>query len=240
MKSVTQDPGGRGTLYTPQGTGQFGRPKQRLTLTVSPEQLELVPGQIEALTLHVTNHGREIDQCTATVDGIEPHWYTPRAPIVRLLPGETGTVDITVCPPLPPVGLAAPAGDYPLTIKVSSYVDPTAVVTAPVHLHVLAIAGLVHGGLEATLTPQKLTTKGGARLRYALVNKGNLTQLVDLAAVDDRNGLRATLSEDRLSIIPGETRAVTLDLAPRRRKVWSRPERYTFHVWVTPAGDRSE
>src|SRR5687768_15451114 len=98
MKSVTHDPSRRGTLYTSRETGQrggegdggFGRPKLRLSLNVSPEQLELVPGQIEALTLHVSNHGREIDQCTATVEGIEPRWYSPRAPVVRLLPGETG------------------------------------------------------------------------------------------------------------------------------------------------------
>ncbi|HET7771340.1 MAG TPA: hypothetical protein VFN74_21395 [Chloroflexota bacterium] len=228
----------------------FGRPKRRFTLKVFPPQVEVVPGQPETLTLELSNLGREIDQLSVVVEGIEASWYTPHAPGVRLFPGETGTVEITIRPPVPEeseaIGAArgraariARAGEYAVTLRVRSYVDKDAVELQAVSVRVLPLAGLLHGGLEGTLIPQRVTVKGGTRLRYELVNRGNVDQLVDLAVVDDREGLRCRLSEDRLAVAPGETRAVTVFLAPRRWRVWARPERFPFRVWVSPSGDET-
>jgi hypothetical protein len=181
------------------------------------------------VVLAVVNQGPVVDQFGLLVEGLDPAWYTVKTASVNLVPGAAGMLELDIHLP---DGHDALAGTHEVTLRVLSREAPTAPAVVYVTIDVIAL-----GGVEATLTPQRVAIGWRGEGRYALTiaNRGNSDLLLDLAARQADDTLVLRLEPDRVSLPHGGSAEARVVAVPRKRPVVALARSHPFSVEALPA-----
>jgi pSer/pThr/pTyr-binding forkhead associated (FHA) protein len=191
---------------------------------VGPAQ-PVAPGTVTTAALTIQNRGTVVDEFVVRVSGVPANWVRVSKERVPLLPNAQEQVIITFQPPR---RAEAVASDHRFTVSVISREHHTGVNTEGV-LKVLPYLGFI-----MNLEPLR------SRRDFRLVaqNQGNSPVTYRLSGTDDEHGLLFNFSQDRLSLQPGQTLVVPLQVSPKVRPSIGTSQTRAFNI-VAEAGDQS-
>lgn len=168
---------------------------------VGPAQ-PVSPGGVVTATLTIQNRGTVVDELTVRVSGVPATWVRVSKERVPLLPNAQEAVTISFQPPR---RAEAVATDHRFTISIISREHRTGVNTQGV-LRVLPFSGFV-----LDLQPVR------SRRDFQVVaqNLGNAPVTYRLSGVDDEHALLYSFNQETVSLPPGQTVAVPLQVLPK-------------------------
>ncbi|WP_031077771.1 hypothetical protein [Streptomyces sp. NRRL S-118] len=174
-----------------------------LTVTVTPEEITVGPGQSADVSVTVVNTGTLVSHYETTVVGLpDPDCFRADPPTVELNPHQTGVVTVRVSVPAqgePYAGrhvlgvLVRKTGEHP-----ASRCEELALTVPPVTTPTTAVRPEV--------------AEGGPSARYAVEvgNTGNVTLPVTLRASDPENKVSFAFTPRTLTVAPGATASAEL------------------------------
>jgi hypothetical protein len=184
--------------------------------TLTPGQLLVTPGGEATFEASVRNTGGVVDSFTFTPLGPAAPWTACEPAALSLFPGQTGTVRITVRPPVTP---DLPEGPVAFAVRVVSNEDPAGSVVEEAMLHIAGVPVVT-----AELSPRTNRTRGkrASKYRIAVDNRGNVPAVVGFTAVDDEDALNITFLPPELQVAAGS--AAFCDVRVRAvRRFWRGP-----------------
>ena len=187
-------------LHSSPGAGRVGAFMPDTHLTVEP-------GDSMPANLIIVNQGAVVDHFQVNVEGIPADWVQAPSALQELMPGQQQEIVVTIRLPQTP---QSKAGDYPLTIRVSSQDAPDQVAE-------------IHGSLTVTpfyqshseLRPQRV--KAGQPAHLAIENRGNTAQSYTVKWEDAAHELAFDPLNSRLTVEGGQTGTVRFKAQPRHR-----------------------
>lgn len=198
--------------------------------TLNPLRLQVAPGGEARTKISVTNNGLVVDSFKLHVLGPAAGWTACEPSAISLFPGQSGTAQIVV---RPPVSSDVPYGPVPFAVRVVSAEDPAGSI---VEEGLLDIGGLPQ--VTADLSPRTGRARGlrASRHRIAVDNFGNAPALVSLVGSDDADTVDVQVKPSELEVAPGA--AALADVRVRaRRRFWRGPQvTHRFRVTALPAG----
>ena len=196
-----------------------------VSVALSAESLDVVPGEETVGTVTVRNTGSVIDQISVDVVGAAAAWSVVEPAVVNLYPGDVGEVRIHLKPPR----AAKPAaGKLKFGVRASSLEDPNGSSTAE---GTLMIAPFTE--LRVQLVPQISRGSRSGKHKIDISNLGNVAISTQVTAVDPDDALTFTLP--RPAVAPAGQITQSRLVAVPRRKFWSgKQESKPFQVVVQP------
>ena len=187
---------------------------------VGPAQ-PVAPGSVVTATLTIQNRGTVVDEFTVRVSGLPGNWVRLSKDRVPLLPNAQ---DQTVITFQPPRRAEAVASDHAFTISVISREHHTGVNAQGV-LRVLPYQGFV-----IELQPVR------SRRDFQVVaqNQGNAPVTYRLSGVDDEHALLYSFTQETVSVQPGQTLGVPLQVLPKSRPTIGTNQTRAFNVIAEP------
>jgi serine/threonine protein kinase/uncharacterized membrane protein len=195
-----------GTMIAPSmirssaGTGRVG-------LFLEETSLSVEPGSSTMVQFVVLNQGSLVDHFEVTVEGIPKEWVQAPTAALRLLPGVHQDVQATFRPPR---SLQSRAGEYPLTIRVTSRDAPDEVAEVSLPLTVTAFYEV-----SLDLRPRKQRGMSEGTFQVHVSNRGNADVTVRLEAVDPEDGCQYAFDPAQMDLPPGDERTAQLRVRPR-------------------------
>ncbi len=168
---------------------------------VGPAQ-PVAPGGVVTATLTIQNRGTVVDELTVRVSGVAANWVRISKERVPLLPNAQEAVTISFQPPR---RAEAVATDHRFTISVISREHRTGVNTQGV-LRVLPFSGFV-----IDLQP----VRSRRNFQVMAQNQGNAPVTYRLSGVDDEHALLYSFNQETVTLQPGQTLAVPLQVLPK-------------------------
>ncbi len=177
-------------------------------VSVEPTSIEVAPGgERSGIEVVVYNMSQIVDAYQIiAVD--PPDWLQAESAEVRLLPGtsESTMVDVGVAP-----GVLAPAGSYPLRVRVQSVAHPEIVVEYVVTVGVLQTTRPLTLRLEPTVI--RAVDAAAARIQVTVDNTaGNRPRQVRLAGRDPESLLRFSFSPASVEVPAGGVAVVAVSV----------------------------
>ena len=188
---------------------------------VSPNLLEVAPGESCTFAVHITNPTSLIDAYEVSIFGLDPNWVRIPQHRLSLFPAEAGDVEITIM--LPTV---FPAGYRQLSVHVRSHNDPNEFTLTP-----LGLVALGQPRLSARVDPVVVT--GGSEATFGLVvhNEGNTVVDAVVSVTDPEETAETEVVPATLSMPPGHQEVVQVTVRGRRPWVGAPKVRtFTFAV----------
>ena len=205
----------------------FTGPKStRIGVNLGASQYSVMPGNAIQVALTVINQGQVVDHFRVSLNGVPFEWLSSPTPEIRLMPGESQSVEITVQPPHIP---QSKAGEYPLTLRVASLADPSQVVELKASL---TVQPFYQYDLE--LRPKKHSSVGEGNFIVRVANQSNATLTVQLEGRDPEEGCRYTFTPSPASVPAGQEGLVQLKVSPRSAMVGEQPKPYPFTLTARP------
>lgn len=206
-------------VYTPPGGTVFSKdiPQMDETLPAAPLRPELqsvleepqqsvAPGSRMQLVLTLENLTDTIRACDIEQTLVDADWIQPSAATVRLEKREKTVVLIQLHPPRGP---EVKPGDYELVVTVTPHDAPEQAVRHTRTLEVVAFHGLSMA-VHAANQPGKFIV--------VVQNLGNVAADIQLDGWHSQRALKFDFADADLSLAPGETAQVGLEVQPRQRK----------------------
>ncbi|HEY4018824.1 MAG TPA: hypothetical protein VGM75_09070 [Pseudonocardiaceae bacterium] len=164
---------------------------------LTPAELSVTPGESATFEISVRNTGTVVDSFTLRPLGPLASWTTCEPAVVSLFPGQSGTAQVTVAPPL---DADTPSGPVAVAVRVISTEDPTGSV---VDEGVLRIGGV--SLVTAELSPRTGRARGRrtSKYRMALDNRGNTPALVGFTGLDEEDAVDITFQPPELEVPAG-------------------------------------
>lgn len=197
----------------------------RVVTTIDQASLAVLPGSPPVnVTVNLFNESDVIDQLTLTVEGIPVDWWSLDQPVVRLYPHEGSAVSFSIHPP---ARQDVMAGDYTVSVRVTSSSDEASTATASLTLSVL-----FYGGFDVQL---RSLDNAGRRGMYSLDirNLANSGMSLEVRAYDRDGELKFDLpSTVELAALV----EVELPFSVRHRagRLVGQPESHPITVELTP------
>jgi hypothetical protein len=195
------------------------------TIEATPEPA--APG-VEPITVPVQVHNTsDIVQAYAVEPlGTLARYATAEPPVLRLYPGTSGEVQVTLV--IPRSG-EVPAGQYPFGVKVTPTETPSESVTQETTIEVLPFLDTT-----AELIPRTSRGRNGAIHDMAVDNRGNVPVRFVVSGADAGQALKFDVKPQSFEIGPGEARFAEVGVKPVQR-FWRGPDRtHQFQVTVSP------
>ncbi|MDT5043560.1 MAG: hypothetical protein QOE51_4545 [Actinoplanes sp.] len=196
-----------------------------VSVALSAESLDVVPGEETVCTLTARNTGSVIDQISVDVVGVAAAWSVVEPAVVNLYPGDIGEVRVHM---KPPKASKPAAGKMKFGVRATSLEDPAGSATAEGTLNVAPFTEL-----RVALLPQ--ISRGSRRGKHKIdvSNLGNVPVSTQITAVDPDDAL--TFTVPRPAVAPAGKITQSRLVAVPRRKFWSgKQETKPFQVVVTP------
>jgi hypothetical protein len=173
------------------------------------EQVFLTPGEQTAVTLRVSNTGRDVDAYTLEVEGVPGSWVAIPDPPLLLAPGKQAAVVLLVTPPRTQ---ESRAGSYQVALRVRSATAQEALGTAHARWDVQA-----YSAASLSLAPPQAESRSEASYRVLLRNEGNADATFRLAAGEQSSSLTYRFAQNEVPLAPGQALAVPLQIAAPKR-----------------------
>jgi hypothetical protein len=196
-----------------------------VSVALSEETLDLVPGDEAVCGVSVRNTGSVIDQITVDVVGPAAAWSVVEPAVLNLYPGDVGEVRVHLRPPR----AAQPnAGPVRYGVRASSLEDPRGSATAE---GTVVVAPFTE--LRVALVPQ--ISRGSRRGKHKIdvSNLGNVPVGTQFAVVDPDDALTFA-APGPVVAQPGVVTQVRLVAVPRRKFWTGKQQTKPFQVVVQP------
>ncbi len=173
---------------------------------VATSHLRVTPGVAVVLDVEVTNTSNVIDGVTASINGLDPAWVSLVVPVISLFPEMSSTLSLRI--DLPKNCLA---GEYLVSVHVTSIID---VDRFSDHEFWLSVDPLS----EASLAMHPSVVIGGSEATFFadITNEGNVTNELIIGTLDETRVLTSIATPATVSVPPGETHSVQIDVRGKR------------------------
>jgi hypothetical protein len=201
-----------------------------VSVTLSPSELEVTPGQEGTVEVTVRNTGPVVDQFALNLVGDVDGWVSVEPRMVNLFPEGEARARLVFRPPKTADVLA---GEYPFGLRVLSREDPegstveegSATVTPFTQIGTEFVPHGSHGSLRG-------------RHRLAVDNHGNTPTPVQIGLIDQNNRLRFKIRKQALTVPAGITVLIVMRAIPRKWFLKGQKKTHTFQATVV--GDTFE
>lgn len=203
-------PGGMappGAAYGPTRGAAPAASGPAVEVSISPETLALRPGEQATLRAHVLNRQPHVDHFCVRVEGVPEAWVTLPGEDLYLAPGDGAPLELAFAPSATP---PARSGPFPFVVHVMSRADVTRHAEARGRLTVEPSRQV-----EMALHPSTLVGRGSTAL--TVWNRGNGTETLLLAASDPAGAVTAHFASERLTVEPGQSETITVEIGPSPR-----------------------
>lgn len=201
----------------------------RPLLTVRDAQVRAEPGQYTATSVAVRNPGAIVETYDLRVLGPGAAWVEVSPPFVSLFPGDSEDVSVTLQPPL---SSRIVAGTYVVGVQATSQVRPDVSTTAEITATVPPFYRF-----RCYVTQSSFTVRTKATMLVQIVNEGNSTTTFQVTAEDPEGYLKVTPATPRVTLAPGESRWVEVNVKVAPKLIGSSFDTHSFMVNVLPVHD---
>jgi hypothetical protein len=197
-----------------------------VSVTLSDEALDVVPGEEAVCTVTVRNTGNVIDQISVDVVGPVSAWAVVEPPVLNLYPGDAAEARVHLRPPRASQPLA---GDIRYGVRATSLEDPHGSSTAEGTVIVAPFTEL-----RVALLPQ--ISRGSRRGKHKLdvSNLGNAPIGTQIQVVDPDDALTFAVPRPAIVAEPGVITQTKLAAVPRRKFWTGKQQIKPFQVVVQP------
>ncbi|MGC4941078.1 hypothetical protein [Kribbella sp. DT2] len=199
------------------------------TVSLSEDNLAIVPGETGRCEVGITNTGSLVDQFSVTLVGVPKDWVSIEPATINLMPAATGSVTLVFAPPRSPELVA---GRHSFGVRVASREEPASSIVEEGAVEVAPFREIV-----AELVPGKRRARRRATFRLAVDNLGNSETTVEIALRDPEDDLRLETDQPLIVTGPGTATIVKVRAVPHRRFLRGQPKTLPFEVVTTAAGD---
>jgi hypothetical protein len=198
-------------------------------VAVAPDKVTVQPGAGTEVEVTIQNTGRSVEHYDTTVVGLpRDDLFGCVPPTVKLRPGESGTVRVTLSIPERP---APDAGLYTLGVLVRSPYQKQVSRCEELRLDVQPAPGV-----SIAAAPEVVTGGGSARYALQLTNDGNTPLDVTLHGTDPEGAVGFSFRPRSVRVAPNASAPAQLSV--RAMAPWSGQEaRRTLTVRATATGD---
>ncbi|MDY6918473.1 MAG: hypothetical protein SVP26_11165 [Chloroflexota bacterium] len=196
----------------------------KISVTLSPDKLEVAPGESVTTTATIKNAGDVVEAYAVEIEGLEPEWCALSVTSVSLFPGDQEQVQVTV---QPPKATSSKAGSYTAAIRVVSGRDATVETKAQ-----LAVEVGRYMGFDVGLSPGKARGRRGS-YRLTIVNTGNVATTYTFVGQDTEEACRFEFGENAATLEPGATAEVPVTVDPKKKPFTGKAKTYNFTITVS-------
>jgi hypothetical protein len=176
-------------------------------ITIEPQRISLAPSDSAEVKSTILNRQGHVDHFFLAIDGLPDDWATlPKADLM-LAPGDSGTLTVRLHPPR---HLSALAREHPFVVRVTSRADTEQYAESRGLLSIEAFHAL-----DVNLQPSVYTDSGHGTVR--LVNRGNVTERVDLSVTDPADAVDLRFAVSQIVLEPGQERSIEVTVHPSSR-----------------------
>ena len=197
---------------------------EKIELSLSPDRLNVAPGESATATASIKNAGDVVEAYTITVEGMDPEWYTLSVSSISLFPGDQEQVQLTVHPPK---ASASTGGGHGAVLKVASNRDPTVETTVSLALQMGRF--LVS---DMDITPKKAKGRKGT-YTITITNGGNVPTTYTFAGKDPEDVCRFQFKSASVKVEPGATAEVPVVVDPKKKPFTGKSRTHSFKITVT-------
>jgi hypothetical protein len=194
----------------------------------STSDLEVQPGEMQTLSLTVTNLGSHTETFTLVPAGLVAGWVRLTPPVVTLFGGSSEVVTVTLRPPLLASTAAGPA---PLTVRIIPQDEPDEVTVVESTVRV----GAFHDRRIQALQPV-LRGNRRATFDFLIENHGNEQASCRLHLIDTTQRLDGDFDPPAAGIEPGAKSLVRLRLKALHRQWRSHSRTLAFSIEADQQG----
>ena len=187
---------------------------------VGPTQ-PVAPGSVTTANLTLQNRGTVVDELIIQITGIPAEWFRLTKDRVPLLPNAQETITITFAPPRRPDAAAA---DHSFIVTVTSR-EYRSRATAQGTLKVLPFQNFT-----LNLQPQRSRRD----FQVAINNQGNAPVAYRFSGLDDEHGLNYRFGQEAVTLQPGQSGAIPLQVVPKIMLRVGGRETRPFNVIASP------
>lgn len=199
---------------------------ERIGVSCDPDAAAVVAGGAPvAVIVTVRNLSNVVDRFDLAVVGVPSDWHDLEPAIVSAFPGESARATLLLKPPRREDVVA---GDYPITLTVTSRDDPAESSSATLTLSISP-----SGGFEFVLTKSKVVGRSGA-LRAHLTNLSDGAITLALRASEPAGALVFDPPSQALTLEPYRERHVTFSVRPKNQPLVGEEQSYRLTVEATP------
>ncbi|MGW5673533.1 hydrolase [Streptomyces sp. NPDC003860] len=178
-----------------------------LWTSLEPASATVDPGGSTRVRLRLRNTGDVVDEYRFEPVGTVAPWTTVEPSTLRLYPGTTGTVELTIAPPRSP---DAAAGPHPYGVRITPTEHPEATTVPEGNLTVTPFTEV-----RADLVPPIVKGRLRGRPRLAIDNLGNTKLTASVSGSDNGDQLSYDIRPSNVQIEPGRAVFVAATLKPR-------------------------
>ncbi|WP_435173886.1 ricin-type beta-trefoil lectin domain protein [Actinacidiphila sp. bgisy145] len=183
--------------------------------SLEPASTTVDAGSTVAVRLRIRNTGDVVDEYRFTVVGDLAPYITAEPATLRLYPGTTGTVELTVAPPRTP---DATAGPHPYAVQITPSEQPEATTVPEGNITVTPFIEV-----RAELVPHTVKGRFRGRPRLAVDNLGNTALTAVVTGEDNGDQLGYEIVPSNVRIEPGRAAFLAATLKPRQI-IWIGPK----------------
>ncbi|AXG80221.1 hydrolase [Streptomyces paludis] len=200
-----------------------------LWTSLEPASAMVDPGGTTTVRLRLRNTGDVVDEYRFTPVGDLAPFIRVEPPALRLFPGTTGAVELTIAPPRSP---DATAGPNPYGVRIVPTEYPEAAVVPEGNVTITAFTEL-----RAELVPPTVKGRFRGRPRLAIDNLGNTKITASLSGSDNGDQLSYEINPANVQIEPGRAAFVDATLRPRETTWFGRKQQRPYTLGVQRSGE---
>lgn len=201
----------------------------RPLVRVSDARVRVDPGQIATTVLTIRNPSAIVETYDVAILGPAAAWANVEPMSVSLFPGDEQDVIVTFQPPMTS---RIVDGDYAVGLQVTSQVRRESSATAET---VVTVPPFYRFHLVQAQSAYTVRTHATTLVR--VVNDGNSTVTYGVQASDPEGFMRVLPKEPKVTLAPGESRWVEIDVKVAPKIIGSGFETRAYMITVTPLRD---
>jgi serine/threonine protein kinase len=197
---------------------------------LQPPLVTVTPGQRANIMVEIFNQSDVVEHYRIQIQGVPREWVTEPPTTLQLLPGNHGSLPVAFHPPR---HFTSTAGNHNFNVRITSEEN-----------------GIEIGGGSGILTvnpftefktdiePKRIRKRG--LTAFSITNTGNSPNSFTISGRDREDGLRFYPPSESMSVSPGLSHMVDLEVRPRRSNWFGTPKTYPFEIQVVPATGDSQ
>lgn len=193
---------------------------QKVTVQMIPPSLRVEPGMRTDAQIEIFNQSELVEHFRVMVQGLPIEWVIMPQSTLQLMPGTRGTLPITIHPPRNP---SATAGTYNLGLRVSSEERGMEIARGAATLSVNSFHSF-----SVDMSPKRVRKNG--KVRITVNNTGNTPDSYTISGRDREEGLTFIPPSSSLSVGPGRSDTVEMEVRPRKTGLFGAPTIYPLEM----------
>lgn len=202
-----------------------------IEVELSAVEIPIEPGGTAQLSVLVRNRQTQADHIALEIEGVDMEWYALPVPSLQVAAGEEQSARVLFRVAR---NSETAAGAYPFVVRAKgmesgvSGLQQATLVIKPYH------------SLQVELNPRRVSATFFSHanlLDVAVSNLGNLPESLDLYASDPEDACAYDFENERLSVAPGHTQTVQMQIEPVTRPIIGASRLYGFTVTARSVED---